>query len=51
MKPAPRKDPRMLPSPPMMIMNSTWKERFTSNASGSHDPSRRNPHNAPATPI
>src|SRR5215467_8835551 len=51
MKAAPRNEPRIVPSPPMMIMNSTWNDRLTSNASGSQEPSRRNPHSAPATPI
>src|SRR5262245_18615243 len=51
MNAAPRKEPRMVPSPPMMIMNSTWNERLTSNAKGSHEPRRRKPHSAPAIPI
>src|SRR5271165_4423981 len=32
MKAAPRKEPRMLPRPPMMIMNKVWNERSISKA-------------------
>ncbi len=51
MKAAPRNEPRIDPSPPMITMKRSWKERFTSKASGSHDPKRMNAHNAPATPM
>ena len=37
-KAAPRNDPRIDPSPPMITMNSSSNERFTSKASGSHPP-------------
>ena len=30
--PAPRNEPRMLPSPPMMIINKIWNERSISKA-------------------
>ena len=39
MKAAPRNEPRIEPSPPMMTMNSTWNERSMSKASGSQEPS------------
>src|SRR5271165_1475083 len=32
MKAAPRKEPRMLPRPPMMVMNKIWNDRSISNA-------------------
>src|SRR5262249_58387609 len=38
-------------TPRMMIMNSPWNERLMSKASGSHEPSRRKPHIAPAMPM
>ncbi len=38
MKAAPRNEPRMEPTPPMMIMNSTRKLRSSVNASGSTVP-------------
>ena len=38
MNAAPRKEPRIEPSPPMITMKSSWKERFTSKASGSQEP-------------
>ena len=31
MKAAPRNEPRIDPSPPMITMNSSWNERFTSS--------------------
>ena len=51
MKAAPRNEPRIEPSPPMMTMNRIWNERLMSKASGSQEPSRRNAHSAPATPM
>ena len=38
MNAAPRKEPRTLPIPPMIIMKRIWKERFRSKAWGSTDP-------------
>ena len=38
MNAAPRKDPMIDPSPPMITMNSTWNERSILNASGSQEP-------------
>ena len=35
MKPAPRKAPRRVPSPPMMTMNRIWNERSRLNPAGS----------------
>ena len=50
MKAAPKKLPMIEPSPPMMIMNSSWNERSMENAAGSHEPRCTKPHSAPATP-
>ena len=38
MKAAPRKEPRIEPSPPMITMNSSWNERSMLKASGSQAP-------------
>ncbi|MNC95200.1 hypothetical protein D3C83_122570 [compost metagenome] len=38
MKPAPRNEPRIDPTPPMMTMNRTRKERSSVKASGSTVP-------------
>ena len=50
MKAAPRNAPRIEPSPPMMIMNSTWNERLIE---GERLPRAEmtNAHSAPATPM
>src|SRR5574343_1745643 len=50
LKAPPKKLPRIEPMPPMMTMNSSWKERSTENAAGSHEPRCTKPHSAPATP-
>src|SRR3546814_16384626 len=51
MKAEQRNEPRIDASKPMITMNRIWKERLMSKASGPHEPRRRNPHMAPATPI
>ncbi len=50
MKAAPKKLPTIDPMPPMMTMKSSWNERSTENAAGSHEPRWTKPHRAPATP-
>ena len=50
MKPAPRNAPAIEPRPPMMTMNSNWKERSIENAAGSHAPRWMKAHSTPATP-
>src|SRR5262245_16390767 len=50
MNAAPRNEPRMLPSPPMITMNRTRNDSAMSKASVSALPRYRNTSSAPATP-
>ena len=46
----PRNDPRIVPTPPMMIMNRIRNDRSRLYASGSTVPRYMNAKSAPATP-